>query len=448
MCALCFVVATLCQLKMREKDFMRAIYETSWSAFIDPENLSYPTTASFGRRIAVNDASAFVMQKVQLAHTLLPFKLYKDPMPRMHPFAGALDQNQRWGYVHNAKVLREQQQESSTIDLNEDSRQLVCNTNSTNYPKRADHASLSRPGYEVVQKIQVVNEDSSQHRPRVLCAIYTYEGNHDQVKAIAETWGARCDGFMAASTVTDPVIGAVHLPHFGKEGSYESIWQKIRSMVAYMYMNYLQDYDWFHILGDDTYIVVENMRAFLEGFQNATKEGKPLLVGNPVKPFWKGDGFPPFPGGGPGYSLNRPALELLVTKGLATCMPNEDVAMEDVQIGKCFGGILQDDYQIVTLTKDSDGAPRYHHDDPNHLMRLSDSRSNHYKKFTSKQREWRQATFGEPADPLRAVSNSSAVFHLIKSPNYIRQLDVLLYPKTGRVAQYCHDVQMDVSTGD
>ena len=48
--------------------------------------------------------------------------------------------------------------------------------------------------------------------------------------------------------------------HEGPE-SYFNMWQKIRSMWAYAYDNYRNDYDFFHIGGDDMYVVVDNLRA-------------------------------------------------------------------------------------------------------------------------------------------------------------------------------------------
>ena len=116
-----------------------------------------------------------------------------------------------------------------------------------------------------------VKASNVQHKPKskILCAIYTHEKKHDAVTAVGETWGWRCDGFFAASTktVTDPKepgLGAVDLPHEGKE-EYANMWQKVRSMWAYVNDNYKDDYDFFYICGDDVYVAVENLRAYLDG---------------------------------------------------------------------------------------------------------------------------------------------------------------------------------------
>jgi hypothetical protein len=41
--------------------------------------------------------------------------------------------------------------------------------------------------------------------PWILCAIYTHKGKYNCIRAITETWGWRCDSFMAASTKKDPI---------------------------------------------------------------------------------------------------------------------------------------------------------------------------------------------------------------------------------------------------
>ena len=107
---------------------------------------------------------------------------------------------------------------------------------------------------------------SSSPSPQILCVIYTHDQKRDHIQTVAETWGWRCDGFVAASTVTVPEISAVDLPHRGPE-RYRNMWQKTRSILAFLFDNYLDDYDHFHVAGDDTYVIVENLRKLetLEG---------------------------------------------------------------------------------------------------------------------------------------------------------------------------------------
>ena len=67
--------------------------------------------------------------------------------------------------------------------------------------------------------------------------------------------------------MTDLSVGAINLLHKGPE-AYANMWRKVRSMWAYAYDHYLEDYDYFHISGDDSFVVVDNMKAFLNGDQS------------------------------------------------------------------------------------------------------------------------------------------------------------------------------------
>jgi glycoprotein-N-acetylgalactosamine 3-beta-galactosyltransferase len=210
-------------------------------------------------------------------------------------------------------------------------------------------------------------------QPRVLCMVYTHEGSHDHVRAIYNTWGRRCDGFWAASNVTDESIGAIHLPHQGPE-SYTNMWQKVRSMWAYAYDHYLDQFDYFHICGDDVYMVLDNLQAYVasEELQRLQDDGhldifathhyasahkwasvqpRPLLLGVPI--FYRKSGT--YPLGGPGYTLNQRALQLFMEEGFSIFLPNQTDPREDVFMGSFFAekGIWTSD------TRDKTGAWRY-----------------------------------------------------------------------------------------
>ncbi len=65
-----------------------------------------------------------------------------------------------------------------------------------------------------------------KRQPKVLCMVYTMEANHHtNIRAIRETWGPGCDGFLAFSTRDDPRIPAISLAHDGPE-EYENMVSK------------------------------------------------------------------------------------------------------------------------------------------------------------------------------------------------------------------------------
>jgi len=104
-----------------------------------------------------------------------------------------------------------------------------------------------------------VSNGSVSQELRLLCIIYTVNDhvslNHIQgARSIYKTWAKRCTGFIAASNETNEEIGAVQIPHEGPE-SYQNMWQKTRGIWKYVYENYIDDFDFFYICGDDNFVV-------------------------------------------------------------------------------------------------------------------------------------------------------------------------------------------------
>jgi hypothetical protein len=233
-------------------------------------------------------------------------------------------------------------------------------------------------GKQALEKIRkgVVSAQKEPLKSKILCMVYTNEHGHDRLRAQFHTWARQCDGFIGASNLTDPSIGAIDLPHDGPE-SYGNMWQKVRSMWAYAHSNHYRDYDYFHIGGDDMYVVVENLRAYLDGpevdrlkhgyvdaiskrydqsktwtARNPSKTGeeRPLVFGVPLL-----HKSCPIPLGGPGYTLNRAALDLFAKKGFETHLFDATDPREDVFMGSFFC----DQGVYLVHTQDPQGAWRY-----------------------------------------------------------------------------------------
>lgn len=232
----------------------------------------------------------------------------------------------------------------------------------------------------------VLEENGSKlqrRKSRILCMVYTVcipgENNHSNVRSQAETWGRQCDGFIAASNFTDHSVGAIDLVHNGPE-EYANMWQKVRSMLAYAYQHYYHDFDFFHICGDDVYIAMDNLRAYLDGPEVIRLEDgyidkissgfggsdhrqvneaikrwssvrpRPLLFGLPFK-----HKNMPVVGGGPGYTLNRATLKFFSEHILYQFLPNAVDSREDMFIG----GALSERGILVSDTKDTHDGDRY-----------------------------------------------------------------------------------------
>jgi hypothetical protein len=112
---------------------------------------------------------------------------------------------------------------------------------------------------------------------KLFCGVYTHDGKRDSARLVALSYGWKCDGFLAFSTATIPSLGMVALLHRGKE-EYANMFQKSRSIWSYVAMHYLEDYDYFHLAGDDMHMIVENFRSLMleyesEGY-SGTKQGR------------------------------------------------------------------------------------------------------------------------------------------------------------------------------
>lgn len=251
--------------------------------------------------------------------------------------------------------------------------------------------------------------------PRILCMVYTMESAHaTKVRAIRETWGPGCDGFLAFSTKSDPRIPAISLPHEGPE-EYGNMWQKVRSIWAFVGRHYLDGFDYFLLGGDDLYVLPQNLRRYL-----ATAVADPDL-----DDYFGGRRFrrgksETFNSGGAGYVLSRATLRKLAQTGLdhIQCNPHAHTPTEDVMVANClrrvFGVGLAD-------TRDGEGRERFHPFAP----------ATHYtwSPPVPPQRDW-FAEYTRDWPPLLGrdcCAPDSVSFHYIKRPAMVRHLHALLY---------------------
>lgn len=151
-----------------------------------------------------------------------------------HPHMGALDADGKPGYIHDERFLKKNPPKLNFPELKE-----ACATRDNNW-------KMMHKRVVVETEYEKTKNENGEKRDKIFCLVYTIEKFHERIPSILETWGPKCDGFMVGSTKTDPSIGAVNILHEGPE-EYNNIWQKVRSMWSYIYDNYYDNYDWFHI---------------------------------------------------------------------------------------------------------------------------------------------------------------------------------------------------------
>lgn len=379
------------------------------------------------------------------------------PPPKDHPFAGARDANGHWGYVADPYSLRKHmllRYRNDTGNSDASFQQML----SSGYMPLTDHGEVNetkevcdvapREGVEdeqgwdiLVNKIVVGSHvplpkdpldarepasgwASGQHPrtddppyfnssnpPKVFCGMYTYHKKHYLLEGAAYSWAYRCDGFLAFSDVTIPSIGAVDLPHYGPE-SYNNMWQKVRSIWCYIYENYYDSFEYFHLGGDDTMMIVENLRNYLWSLDDEHGT-KPLYIGGP----YKTRGVVVC-GGGPGYTLNRVALKWLVTEAFAKPDTKEDSG-EDRLMGFTLRPFVR-----CYDTHDANGAKRYLGWQPKHYKNCDESPCS---QNMAGQFRWWHDFVNKNVTGVDMVSEQAVSFHLLRSAVWIKRIHAILY---------------------
>lgn len=119
--------------------------------------------------------------------------------------------------------------------------------------------------YKEINRLrQHIETTKVETKVKIFCAIYTHSGNSQFTDAQSETWAKKCDGLLFSSDVTNSTTGHFQLPTKSRHGyKYKGMIQRLRSMYAFIYDNFLNEYDFFHFCGDDTYVIVENLKRFV-----------------------------------------------------------------------------------------------------------------------------------------------------------------------------------------
>jgi hypothetical protein len=123
---------------------------------------------------------------------------------------------------------------------------------------------------------------------KLICFVMTHDGYHDtRVEAVRATWGSRCDSLIIASNATDTSMSTIAM---NSEASYTGLWEKLNETMQYIYETYhpyrhsqndnpsdtsknnhdktQQFYEeWIVKADDDSYFIIENLRAFLASHQ-------------------------------------------------------------------------------------------------------------------------------------------------------------------------------------
>ncbi|CAL4064018.1 unnamed protein product, partial [Meganyctiphanes norvegica] len=183
---------------------------------------------------------------------------------------------------------------------------------------------------------------------KILCYLLVGPTTHKNAVHVRDTWGQRCDKILFFSTKKDPVLETVVL---NVPEGYGFLWAKTKAAIQHLYKHY-PDYDWFIKADDDTYVIVENLRFFL----NPLDPKEPVYYGVRFKQFVKQG----YMSGGGGYALSREAVKRFVTQALLLkdqklCPNKEKRGAEDLQLGHCMQAVGVE----AGDSRDTLGLPRF-----------------------------------------------------------------------------------------
>ncbi|ETV65225.1 hypothetical protein H257_18000 [Aphanomyces astaci] len=240
---------------------------------------------------------------------------------------------------------------------------------------------------DALRLVRVLPEPSSPQK--ILCWVNTFDENHNRARSIKATWGQRCDKLVFMSNVEDLSIPTARVV---APATHLHLWQKHRAVVRLLWREYGDAYDWIFKCDDDTFVLVENLRAYVA--TQSTNMSRPLLLGHRMTLQWwemqrafewfygpnlqatmhpkhfaafsatktatmPHGGLYYTPGGG-GYAFNMAYLKLLVEHlDEPFCLPDE-IVPDDWAISFCmrFLGVVPVD------TRDSAHRERFHQYSP------------------------------------------------------------------------------------
>ncbi|KAF6200235.1 hypothetical protein GE061_006538 [Apolygus lucorum] len=194
---------------------------------------------------------------------------------------------------------------------------------------------------------------------RILCMVISALYHHgERAKNVNNTWGKRCDKLIFLTSRKAYNLSTILMPE-SIQDTYNKLWEKVTYGMAHAYSKYF-DFDWFLKADDDTYVVMENLRKFLSGYNTS----KPLLLGCRLDTQVDNTSLripgnatnSTFMSGGAGYVLSREALRLFVEVAHQDprCVDRFTWA-EDINMGQC----LESANVTLVDTRDYFGRARF-----------------------------------------------------------------------------------------
>uniref|UniRef100_A0A0N4ZAG3 N-acetylgalactosaminide beta-1,3-galactosyltransferase n=1 Tax=Parastrongyloides trichosuri TaxID=131310 RepID=A0A0N4ZAG3_PARTI len=170
--------------------------------------------------------------------------------------------------------------------------------------------------------IELLNRDV-----KIFCIILTSPNNKTERSLHQKaTWIKRCDNYIYASSKTDLELPALK---YCDGDSYQYSMCKFKNALKQVWKKFGDKYDWYLKVEDDTYVIMENLKAFLLHKDPNTKS---------YYGYRKKYGKLEFFSGTAGYVISKAATKILVEKGLDNprYCNQKTRGFDNVEVDACF----------------------------------------------------------------------------------------------------------------
>ncbi|EDV94072.1 GH25079 [Drosophila grimshawi] len=164
---------------------------------------------------------------------------------------------------------------------------------------------------------------------RILCIIMIDPMRTRQLH-IERTWGRRCKMLLFLSGQPNKQSGVMGL---AMRKGHNISWGRLRSSLQHVYKHYGTQHDWFLLVKDETYVIMENLQRFL--FDHASET--PIYFDSNSWKYTKKMHKSEMDS----YIFSREALHRFMTlaHGNSSICSNRDYGMMHVEVARCFRNV-------------------------------------------------------------------------------------------------------------
>lgn len=186
---------------------------------------------------------------------------------------------------------------------------------------------------------------TNQNQPTIFCLIKTQPKHllNNTTRVVFDVWAHKCDNYRFLSQLPHNIDAGnnnivdyeldepfrVLQPANLVNDTYDKLTDKIfKSIISIYKRRFDQDYDWFFVVDDDTYVNVANLRSFLAEHSRS----RPITFGFEFKTLVTRG----YLSGGSGYVMSREAFRRLGARLVANESFCANTGVEDVDTNECL----------------------------------------------------------------------------------------------------------------